>query len=610
MVAWSSSNGSVATVGSSGLVTGVGSGSATVTATCEGKSGTATVTVPAYALAVSKDGSGTGRVTSNPGGIDCGSSCSATFGSGVTVALTASPSQGSVFVEWKGACAGVDPTCQVTLSEDRSVTATFDLIPTETHTLTVWKSGTGSGTVVSSPAGIDCGSTCSRDFAGGSVVTLTATPASGSVFVQWSGACAGRERSCEVTVGRDRLAMVEFRLPQGPHVVSTYPEDGDRGVDPWLETLEVEFSEPMARCGLVTSGWYPATYSWSADKKTLYYTRDNASTPLFGKRVTVQTMDEYCVNLEDEPLDVGHGFEFYTEYRNPPIRVGADAASGFNWPYFLVLPEQMQTPNTLLVEPNNTGTWSDDLQFHEDAARNNIVHWRIPFADSLGCAYLVPIFPRPVNPPAPEPGGIYTHALDRYSLSEDYPGLERIDLQMVAMIDDALDRLDDLGYEMDRRVFMMGFSASGAFTSRFSLLHPDRIKAAAAGSPGGWPLAPLASWQGTPLKYAIGIMDLEALIGQPFELETFRTVPLYIFVGDADTNDAFDVRGMSPSEREQIYDLLNWPEDLILAHRWPLAQAMYQSVGANAQFVVYPGVTHVMTPGMWDDVKAFFQANR
>jgi hypothetical protein len=67
---------------------------------------------------------------------------------------------------------------------------------------------------------------------------------------------------------------------------------------------------------------------------------------------------------------------------------------------------------------------------------------------------------------------------------------------------------------------------------------------------------------------------------------------------------------MSPSEREQIYDLLNWPEDLILAHRWPLAQAMYQSVGANAQFVVYPGVTHVMTPGMWDDVKAFFQANR
>jgi len=44
------------------------------------------------------------------------------------------------------------------------------------RTLTVSKSGTGSGMVTSSPAGIDCGSTCSYAFAYNTVVTLTPLP--------------------------------------------------------------------------------------------------------------------------------------------------------------------------------------------------------------------------------------------------------------------------------------------------------------------------------------------------------------------------------------------------------------------------------------------------
>src|SRR5882724_5956183 len=51
---------------------------------------------------------------------------------------------------------------------------------------------TGSGSASSSPAGISCGSTCSTTFATGTSVTLTATPAAGSVFTGWSGGgCSG-----------------------------------------------------------------------------------------------------------------------------------------------------------------------------------------------------------------------------------------------------------------------------------------------------------------------------------------------------------------------------------------------------------------------------------
>ncbi|HVQ76395.1 MAG TPA: Ig-like domain-containing protein [Candidatus Binatia bacterium] len=64
--------------------------------------------------------------------------------------------------------------------------------------VTIAKAGSGSGTVVSSPAGISCGSDCTESFAAGTVVTLTASPASGSGFGGWTGGCAGTA-PCVVT---------------------------------------------------------------------------------------------------------------------------------------------------------------------------------------------------------------------------------------------------------------------------------------------------------------------------------------------------------------------------------------------------------------------------
>ncbi len=61
-----------------------------------------------------------------------------------------------------------------------------------TLALTVARSGTGTGTIISAPAGINCGSDCAESFPGATVVTLTATPGSGSRFDGWSGGgCAG-----------------------------------------------------------------------------------------------------------------------------------------------------------------------------------------------------------------------------------------------------------------------------------------------------------------------------------------------------------------------------------------------------------------------------------
>ncbi len=166
------------------------------------------VDIDSHSLAVTRGGNGNGSVTSSPAGIDCGSSCSAWFASGSTVTLTATPvSSNSTFTGWSGGgCSGTG-TCDVTMDAAKSVTATFTLIK---RTLTVAKSGKGTGSVTSSPAGINCGATCSTTYDHGTVVTLTATPAATSSFTGWSGACTGTG-TCTVTMDAARSVTASFK---------------------------------------------------------------------------------------------------------------------------------------------------------------------------------------------------------------------------------------------------------------------------------------------------------------------------------------------------------------------------------------------------------------
>ena len=139
-------------------------------------------------VTVTLSGSGTGAVTSAPVGIDCGTTCAHTFPAGTQVTLTATPAAGFSFGGWSGACTGTG-ACTLPTSGALSVSASFSAPPPDPVQVTVTTSG--SGTVTSSPAGINCGTTCTNTFPAGTQVTLTATPAAGFSFGGWSGACTG-----------------------------------------------------------------------------------------------------------------------------------------------------------------------------------------------------------------------------------------------------------------------------------------------------------------------------------------------------------------------------------------------------------------------------------
>jgi hypothetical protein len=241
-----------------------------------------------FALSVSSSGAGSGSV--NTGGINCqraggatSGTCRAERGVGSSVTLTATPAPGSLFTAWGGACSGSSPTCTVTMDAAKPVSAQFDAGPlangvcglsdgqtlsaapttrlctagsassvtsslprtwrwscsgynggtpaacsanssVDLFTLTVRKSGSGS--VVSSPTGIDCGSDCSETYTSGSSVTLTATPAAGSSFAGWGGACAGNfGLTCSLTMDASKSVTVNTAT------FTTYTKVANNGAD-------------------------------------------------------------------------------------------------------------------------------------------------------------------------------------------------------------------------------------------------------------------------------------------------------------------------------------------------------------------------------------------
>jgi hypothetical protein len=91
--------------------------------------------------------------------------------------------------------------------------------PLANHTLTVGVMPQASaGTVTSEPAGIDCGATCTADFLEGTLVTLTATPATGYTFAGWSGVCGGTS-ACQVTMDMAKSVSAIFNIEESNHFI-------------------------------------------------------------------------------------------------------------------------------------------------------------------------------------------------------------------------------------------------------------------------------------------------------------------------------------------------------------------------------------------------------
>ncbi len=172
-----------------------------------------------YLVMVMTGGSGAASGTVTGGGITCPGSCSTYAFENSQVTLTESPgTQGGAsqarFSGWSGACSGTATTCDLTITGDTTVMATF----IQQHRLALTLAGTGTGTVTAGANTCSSG-TCNWYYDTGATPSLSTTPGAGSLFSSFSGDCTGS--SCSPGMTAPRAVTATFGVARALTVTVT-----------------------------------------------------------------------------------------------------------------------------------------------------------------------------------------------------------------------------------------------------------------------------------------------------------------------------------------------------------------------------------------------------
>lgn len=284
------------------------------------------------------------------------------------------------------------------------------------------------------------------------------------------------------------------------------------------------------------------------------------------------------------------------------IKIESKPHLGFNFPYYIRIPKNVNIDITqfLLVEINNTGN-NDTLSFHEKRTYMQVKpnSFGSSICQKLKLPFLVPVFPRPVKD-----WKIYTHAFDRDVALIKEGEMKRLDLQLIAMIEDAKIQLMKHKIKLHNKILMTGFSASGTFANRFTLIHPEIIAGVACGGINAIPILPIKKIKKYDLNYPLGINDFEKIFGDSVKYNSYRKIPQYLYMGENDKNDAvlFD-DGYDKNERKTVFKILG---KTMMPIRWNNCKSVYEKEQISATFKTYSGIGHETNKEVFTDVCAFF----
>ena len=165
-----------------------------------------------FTLTVSTQPSAGGTVTKNPS--------ASQYNSGATVTIEAVPNNGYRFVNWSGDISGTETSKTITMTKNMNVVANFEVIQTETYTLTVSAQPSAGGTVTKNPS--------APQYNSGATVTIEAVPNDGYRFVNWSGDISGTETQKTITITKNMNVVANFEALQQKYTItlSAQPTNG------------------------------------------------------------------------------------------------------------------------------------------------------------------------------------------------------------------------------------------------------------------------------------------------------------------------------------------------------------------------------------------------
>ena len=308
------------------------------------------------------------------------------------------------------------------------------------------------------------------------------------------------------------------------------------------------------------------------------------------------------------------------------IVVKANPEKGFHFPYLLKTSKKTVDANYIVVESNNTGGHNKSIKGMTSKAKKSL-GWVLgsSISKKLNYPMLMPVFPfatKEIEKVLTNKNKYkyYFPQLDSDVLKIDIDKYKRIDLQLIAMIDDARERLlKENNQKINEKVIMVGFSSSSLFSARFTFLHPDRVSVAIGGGIGGLLPVPTEKINGIEAIYPIGTYDFEKITGKKFNLEEYKKTPQFYYQGTKDKSNPFR-RGaddLTDEEYEIVKKLFvdglpfgDKPVSLkVNTKMWENSQKYINQIVDNVKFESPKNLDHEITPAMTSKSIKFIKEN-
>ena len=309
------------------------------------------------------------------------------------------------------------------------------------------------------------------------------------------------------------------------------------------------------------------------------------------------------------------------------IVVKANPEKGFNFPYLLKTSKKTVDANYIVVESNNTGS-DNSIKGMTSKAKKSL-SWVLgsSISKKLNYPMLMPVFPfatkeieKDLSLSNSQKWKYYFPQLDSDVLKIDKDKYRRIDLQLIAMIDDAREKLlKENNQNINEKVIMVGFSSSSLFSARFTFLHPDRVSVAIGGGIGGLLPVPAEKINGIEAIYPIGTYDFENITGTKFNLEEYKKTPQFYYQGTKDKSNPFrrGAEDLTDEEYEIVKKLFvdglpfeDKPVSLkVSTVMWNNSQKYINQIVDNVKFESPKGLGHEITPKMINKSVKFIKEN-
>lgn len=285
--------------------------------------------------------------------------------------------------------------------------------------------------------------------------------------------------------------------------------------------------------------------------------------------------------------------------------VEADPEFGFNFSYWLATPESYRDgPVPLLFEMNNADEEHSYEEVKFDRAKAQITEtsrqgaW---LSEELGVPHLKPIVPRPNGDPIDATH--WTILLDRETMLLESTKYERLDRQLLRMADHARQEvLTDL--TTHEKLLFYGSSSEGVVAERMAAMHPEQIIAATGSGLNGFVLLPFKELGGHTLNYPVGVADYENILGKVYDRDAHDGVDMFYIQGGQDPKNRLKMEngfGGHLWNDRQVYDAARavYGADIV-EERFPRCHIAFEKAGIDAQFRVYPDMTHNPNPASHD----------